>query len=70
MDVLIGFIIHQKRYFTINRENKWVKGKSQLYDVYDDEIEEIKEANIKQKKYIKSSVSEKKFLKQENKKTS
>jgi len=28
-----------EKIFTLNKENKWVKGKSQLYDVYEDEIE-------------------------------
>ena len=44
-----------EKIFTLDKENKWAKGKHKLYDVYADEIEEIKETIVKQKKSTKSS---------------
>ena len=43
-----------EKIFSNNRERKWVKGKTQLYNGYADEIEEFKE---KQKKSTKSTKS-------------
>jgi len=48
-----------EKIFTHNKENKWVKGKTKLYDVYADEIEEFKEAKEKQKTTTKSTKSSK-----------
>lgn len=48
-----------EKIFSNNREGKWVKGKTKLYDIYADEIEEFKEAKEKQKKLTKSTKSTK-----------
>ena len=44
-----------EKIFTLNKENKWIKGNYHLYDIYEDEIDEIKEVKNKQKKLIKST---------------
>ena len=49
-----------EKIFTLNNKgNKWVKGKTQLYNVYADEIEQIKEVKEVKEKHKKSRKSSK-----------